>query len=71
MINSTLDFKLNLISYIAYTASLAEPKIKFTVLFNSGYIDRSASTLKTLKSLKNPVAYFLGDVTGESCYYLA
>ncbi|KAF2664237.1 hypothetical protein BT63DRAFT_460540 [Microthyrium microscopicum] len=45
----------------SYTVSLADPRIKHTVLFNSGYIDRSA--VKNLKSIKSTVAYFLGDVT--------
>lgn len=49
---------------IAYTASLAEPRIKTTVLFNSGHIDRTAKTLALLKGMKRPVAYFLGDITG-------
>jgi hypothetical protein len=47
----------------SYTATLADPRIKWTVLFNSGYIDRSQATLKALKDLKGPVAYFLGDST--------
>lgn len=34
---------------VVYTASVAEPRIKATVLFNSGYIDRSAKNLALLK----------------------
>lgn len=34
---------------VVFTASLVEPRIKATVLFNSGYIDRSAKNLALLK----------------------
>jgi hypothetical protein len=48
---------------LSYTVSLSDPRIKHTVLFNSGYIDRSAT--KNLKNINSTVAYFLGDITGK------
>jgi len=45
----------------SYTVSLSDPRIKHTVLFNSGYIDRTAAS--NLKNIKHSVAYFLGDIT--------
>jgi dienelactone hydrolase len=42
----------------AYSASYHEPRIKLTVLFNSGVLDQDKAYL--LQELKAPVAYFLG-----------
>jgi hypothetical protein len=42
----------------AYSASYHEPRVKWTVLFDSGILDEKK--LYLLKELKAPVAYFLG-----------
>lgn len=45
----------------AYSASYQDPRVKLTILFNSGIIDTSKTPL--LADLTAPVAYFLGGPT--------
>jgi dienelactone hydrolase len=54
----------------AYSVSYHEPRVKLTVLFNSGVIDNQKTYL--LKELKAPVAYFLGgpkDIAYANVYF--
>jgi dienelactone hydrolase len=54
----------------AYSVSYHEPRVKLTVLFNSGVLDDQKAYL--LKELKAPVAYFLGgpkDIAYANVYF--